>query len=229
MSISRVDDHDIAVAIARDISERIELERERIGREIHDGLGQRLTALTMLVTSIEKKTAARNAPEAVKLRELLSHLNETATEAQTLARGLAPVPEFQGGLATALKSLTQSINESAKIQCELKLSRPASVKDRALALQLYRITQEAVNNAVKHAKARNIAVELTTRRGLIQLKVSDDGKGIVPSKLAHGGAGMHIMRYRADIIGATLNVQSEKGKGTTVTCTLPKTTPPREE
>lgn len=231
MSISRVDDHDLTVAIARDISERIELEKEviessareqgRIGREIHDGLGQRLTALTMLATSIEKRAAARKDPDAAKIRELITHLNDTTSDTQTLARGLSPVPEFKGGLATALKSLAQGINGSAGIKCSLKTSRPANIENQTLALQLYRIAQEAVNNAVKHAKAGNIAVELTTRGGLINLKISDDGKGITPSKLAHGGTGMHIMRYRADIIGATLTIKSEKGKGTTILCPLP--------
>lgn len=95
--------------------------------------------------------------------------------------------------------------------------------DHAIALQLYRIAQEALNNAVKHANARNINVELLARGGSVKLKVSDDGKGTAQSKINHNGIGLHIMRYRADVIGATLEIHSERGKGTTVLCTLPDT------
>lgn len=234
MSITKIGDYDLYVAFARDISERKVLEREvieastreqeRIGREIHDGLGQRLTALTMMAASIEKRLAAKNGNEAGKMEELRTHLEEALAEARALSRGLAPVPEFTGGLRSAIKSLVRDLKESSGTNIHLKLSRSSSLEDSATDLQLYRIAQEAISNALKHSKAKIITVEMTTRRGCRSLKISDDGSGISFPELKHDGIGLHIMRYRADIIGATFEIHSEKGKGTTVVCTLPKAT-----
>lgn len=238
VSVSEIDHLGFYLLVARDISAQRTLEKEiidvstqeqeRIGQEIHDGLGQRLTALTMMTANLGKKLADLNKPEAALLKEYLKQLREASDEAHTLAQGLAPVPIDPSGLKVSLKKLADSVSASSGITCHLKSRRTQELNDRVQALQLYRITQEAVNNAVKHAKPDNITIDLAAAKGGITLKISDDGKGFDADGHAADGLGMHIMRYRANIIGAALEIHSERGKGTSIVCTLPRPTHPRK-
>ncbi len=230
VSISKIDHLDIYLLVSRDISVQRRLEKEvidvstqeqaRIGHEIHDGLGQRLTALTMLATGLEKKLTGVKTTDPALLKEFVKQLREAADEAHILSRGLAPVPIDPSGLSHALKGLAETISTSSDIACRLKADRAIELNNRTQALQLFRIAQEAVNNAAKHAHARNITIELAKRNGELTLTIQDDGKGI-DSGGRGSGLGIHIMQYRANIIGAAVEVHSEKGKGTTVLCTLP--------
>ena len=226
---------DIYLMVSRDMSIQRNLEKEviavstqeqeRIGHEIHDGLGQRLTALTMITASLDKKLAGIPKPEGALLKELLKQLREAAAEAHQLSMGLAPVPVDPSGLRFSLKKLAVSVSSATGIACDLKGRTMLKLDDRLQALQLYRIAQEAINNAVKYGSPRKITVELAASDGIFSLKISDDGKGFNPDAGGISGLGMHIMRYRANIIGATLEIHSEKGKGTTVLCSLPKNRP----
>lgn len=235
VSVSAIDHLDLYLLIARDLSAQRALEKEvinvstqeqeRIGHEIHDGLGQRLTALTMLTANLANKLAGLHKPEAALLKECLKQLREASNEAHKLSRGLAPVPIDPSGLKLSLKHLAESVTRSSGIACHLKARRTVELNDRIQALQLFRIAQEAVNNAVKHGHPRNITIELAALDGGIDLKICDDGKGFDPGGHAADGLGMHIMRYRANIIGSALEIHSEKGKGTTVLCTIPRERP----
>ncbi|MCO6414132.1 MAG: PAS domain S-box protein [Thiogranum sp.] len=230
LNVTQIDHRGLFIGIARDMSEKRALEKqiievstqeqERIGHEIHDGLGQQLSALTMMATSLERKFADRALPEAEPLRALVTHLQSASEEAHALSLGLAPVPIDPKGLEAALEKLTDHVQSAAGIACHLTVSHPVTVEDRTLAMQLYRIAQEAVNNAVKHARANNISIDLTTGKEGFILTVSDDGKGMATDSRNSEGLGMHIMRYRANIIGATLRVKSAVGEGTTLSCML---------
>lgn len=230
LNVTQIDHRGLFIGIARDMSEKRALEKqiievstqeqERIGHEIHDGLGQQLSALTMMATSLERKFADKALPEAEHLRALVAHLQDAAEEAHALSLGLAPVPIDPKGLEAALEKLTDHVQTAAGVTCHLTVSHPVTVEDRTLAMQLYRIAQEAVNNAVKHAHPKNISIDLTTGSNGFTLTVSDDGKGMETDSHNSEGLGMHIMRYRADIIGATLRVKSVPGEGTTLSCTL---------
>jgi two-component system CheB/CheR fusion protein len=100
--------------------------------------------------------------------------------------------------------------------------QPVLVRDNTVATHLYRIAQEAVNNAIKHSRAGSILIELKTENNRIELKISDDGIGIPISRSPSGGMGLHIMNYRAQAIGGTLTIERAPGHGTIVSCSAPQ-------
>jgi two-component system CheB/CheR fusion protein len=228
ITITEVDHLGAFVGIIRDLSAQKTLERqiadistqeqERIGLEIHDGLGQQLTGLSMVATSIKRSLASRNLPEAEKLDELIKQLQLAIKEARVLSRGLAPVPINPEGLADALTMLARDVQDKTGIDCSFESHHAVEINDRTSAMQIYRIIQEAVNNAVKHAKASKISIYLDSMNGTCELSVSDNGCGFDTKKNMSDGLGMSIMRYRSGIIGCNLEVKSAAGKGTTVRC-----------
>lgn len=216
--------------IQRNLSERRRLEREivevataeqeRIGREIHDGIGQRLTALSLLSAGLARSLMLeghRKAADAAAL--LLGELETAIGEARSLARGLSPIELDGSSLAGAVESLVEVAGKATGVACSFTLCGDVSHFDQASATHLYRIVQEALNNALKHSHARHIAVELASDADQVRLQVYDDGRGIAASP--QDGMGMSIMRRRADLIGAQLEVVSAPGSGTIVRCTCP--------
>ncbi len=216
--------------IIRNISERKALEQrlidvstieqERIGQSIHDGLAQQLTVLTKLATSLKRELTDAHSSEAEAAAKLAQHLQKALDVAKALSSGLAPVGIDSAGLGIALKGVVESVEASSRIACHADVLQPVSTMDRCAATHLYRIAQEAMNNAVKHAQPQNIFVELHTVGKDTILSIRDDGKGIKSGAKQEGMLGMHIMRYRADIVGARLRIISKAGNGTLVQCTL---------
>jgi signal transduction histidine kinase len=137
-----------------------------------------------------------------------------------LSHGLSPVSFEENGLTDALRKLAKDTSSVAKVNCEFEETTSGAACDPRTAEQLYRIGQEAVTNALKHGRANKIqiAMEVTPQR--VELRVSDDGKGFSYKSPNGSGLGLRAMKYRADQIGAELRIDSEKGNGTRVTCTL---------
>jgi PAS domain S-box-containing protein len=206
--------------LEREIVETSEAECRRIGRDIHDTLGQELTALSMLFGALAKRVTAELPREAGAVAEIAEQIKRTVTEARAMAKGLDPVGLHEGGLAASLEELGRSTRLLTGVACRLKCM-PVRLAEEAVATHLYRITQEAVNNALKHARARHIDITLEDREGMIVLAIADDGVGIRADAGQAGGMGMHTMRYRADTIGASLRVEQGPCGGTVVTCILP--------
>lgn len=218
--------HNVHVVL-RDLGERRRLEREvveaataeqeRIGREIHDGIGQKLTGLGLLCAGLRQRLLRERHEEAAAAADMLLQELQTATaEVRMLARGLSPIRIDNGSLGAALQGLADSVACSAGLVCELVLHGDVPGLDEGVATQLYRIAQEALNNAVKHAGARRLAVELEVRGAHACLQVRDDGIGLAQAR--HDGLGMSTMRHRAALIGASLEVESAPGAGTRVRC-----------
>jgi PAS domain S-box-containing protein len=233
---TKVDHLGLFVGLLRDISERKALEQEiieistfeqeRIGRDIHDGIGQQLTGLTMLASSLASKLEkARRPLEAEAATQLVEHLQRATEEAKSLSQGFSPVEIAPDGLVEALSILADRTATTSGIRCRLTASRPASAPNQFDAIHLYRIAQEATNNAVKHAKAGNIEIKLEDRDQDLVLSVHDDGVGIKPMKDRRGRLGLHIMHYRCDIIGGKLKIEPLPAGGTLVRCALPKEKP----
>jgi len=233
VTVTEVEGADLFVGIMRDLSAQRQLEQEvarastfeqeRIGQEIHDGLGQKLTALSMIAASLKRDLARQNVPENPTLNELIEHLRQATEEARALSRGLAPVPLTEQGLAAALSRLAEDIQAATGIACRFESHprHPVEVRSRTTAMQLYRIAQEAVHNASKHGKPRTITIRLARAGDCLELRVSDDGQGFSPDSARGEGFGLRIMRYRAAIIGAELQIESAPAAGTVVRCTLP--------
>lgn len=201
-----------------DISER---EQRRIGQDLHDGLGQHLTGIAFMSKVQEQKLAERSIPEAADSAKIVQLVNEAILMAKELARGLQPVMSDSRGLMSALQRYAAEISNLFGIACRFECAEPVLIHDNPTATHLYRIAQEAVNNAIRHGHAGSIAICLTGSGHQGTLRISDEGAGFQRPATPHSGMGLHIMNYRAGMIGGTLEVQRQQPRGTTVTCRFP--------
>jgi PAS domain S-box-containing protein len=232
LTVSEIDDIGIFVGIARDISAKRRLEKEvakastyeqeRIGQEIHDGLGQRLTGVSLLATTLRNELIEHELAEAETAKEIVEQLHQAIHEVRTIAHGLSPLPLMLGGLEDALARLADDTQFTTGIDCRFhsQVSETPLIEDRTVAMQLYRIAQEAVHNAVKHAHARTITLALDVKDGLPELVIEDDGVGIQLDDDAGEGIGLRIMRYRASIVGCNLTIESVPDRGTCIRCSF---------
>ncbi len=199
-----------------------ENERQRIGHDLHDGLGQLLTGISFLASAVKTSLDRKAAPEAADLNKLVGHIQKAIRQTRELARGLF-VDEFAPeNLRPALKELAATTTDIFGIPCRLRAHAPVALADANQARQLYRIAQEAVNNAVKHSQAKKIHIDLQKRQRHTTLTVQDDGIGMRRPAKRLDSMGLRIMQCRANLIGATLHLDSPPGHGTTVTCILPQ-------
>jgi signal transduction histidine kinase len=214
--------------IARDITERRRLERQlleissreqrRIGHDLHDGVCQQLAGIAYLLDILGDKLQDKAAPEAAEAEKIGVLINEATLQARGVARGLFPVRLEENGLVSALEELAESSAKRFRIECAFNHDSLPSTVDNEVALHLYYIAQEAMLNAVKHGKASSIQIVLRPEGDRHMLLVQDNGRGFDLADASRAGMGIRIMRYRAKVIGATLDVQSHAGQGTTVTC-----------
>lgn len=216
--------------LGRDVTERrwleqrlltaIDVEQQRIGADLHDGLGQKLTGLACLATALRDSLTDPQSAEQANLIAALS--NDATVESRALARGLCPVQlEQAGGLLSALTELVDSTEMIHGVRCRLRAQAENFECDHLTGVQLYRITQEAINNALRHGQARNIEVSLVSQGDEHKLTIADDGKGFdtdPKNRLLKGG--LRLMEYRATTIGGALTIDSEPGLGTRVICTF---------
>ncbi|MCI0627922.1 MAG: response regulator [Acidobacteria bacterium] len=198
-----------------------EQEQLRIGQDLHDGLGQRLTGIAFLSKALEQKLQEQSLPEAADTGRLTDLLNEVISQTKELARGLHPVETDPSGLMTALRRWADHITSVFGLSCCFECPDPVMIADNGMATQLYRIAQEAAHNAVKHARASRMIIGLGSADGQIVLTVQDNGAGFSRELEAAQGMGLQIMRHRAEAIGAALNIQSSPSDGTRVTCSIP--------
>jgi len=195
----------------------VEQERERLGRDLHDDLSQRLAGAALMTRTLAKELKGRSAADREKARALGDLLTEATSAARNLSRGLHPITITANGLPKALEEL------AARVPQNVRFNWPTSKKldlDPSVALHVYRIAEEAVGNAVRHAQAESITIELHPTPGRkIALTITDDGVGF--RRGAAEGMGLQNMRYRARVIRGTLKIASAPKRGTVVTCILP--------
>lgn len=213
----------------RDITHRVELEREiltisereqrRLGHDLHDDLCQQLAGIEFLSQSLAGELGAKAAAEAGQAKEIAQSVQHAMAQTRELARGLSPVGMEAEGLMEGLREMAARTSKVFRLDCTFRCAGAVLVPDHAVAIHLYRIAQEAVGNAVKHGKARHIEIDLAAAEDHLRLGISDDGIGI-PRKLKKSqGMGLRIMRYRAGVIGGSLDVRRGLRGGTTVVCT----------
>jgi len=212
----------------RDISDRKRLEREvlqisdleqrRIGQDLHDGLCQQLAGIELMSEVLEQNLSRKSKTEAAQAAKIAEGVRAAIGETRMLARGLSPVDVESNGLMSALQELASNTEKLFHVACRFECPQPVLVDDHAAATHLYRIAQEAINNAIKHGKARAIAVRLTAQSNQASLTVTDDGRGFVVKPEQTSGMGLRIMKYRAGMIGATLEIRRANGRGMLVAC-----------
>ena len=194
-----------------------ERERHSIGADLHDGLGQQLTAIELMCATL--KADAVGHPAIAKGLDCVGKmLREAIAQTRLLARGLVPVGNDPDALQIGLTELAERMNAVGAVRCDFDSPQPVALSDPVVAGHLYRIAQEAVNNAVKHARARRIIVRLKRTDGVLFLEVTDDGTGMSKNRT---GLGLGVMQHRAKVIGGELHVSSKRGEGVKVVCRLP--------
>jgi len=218
------------ISIQRDITERKRLEGEileisareqrRIGHDLHDGLGQHLAGIELMSRVLEQRLARQSKTAAAQAAQIGQHVREAIAQTRALARGLSPVALEAQGLMAALHELAANTSHLFRVACEFRCDPPVLIEDNQTATQLYRIAQEAISNAVKHGRPRNVVVTLARAHGQVTLTVTDDGMGLPPVLLDHPGLGLRIMRYRAGMVGARVELLPAQPKGATLVCTL---------
>jgi len=231
LAVSQVDQLGRFTGILRDLTARRALEREviecttveqqRIGQEIHDNLGQRLTGAAMLAKALERKLEQRELPEAETARRVTEQLRLALDEAHRLAHGLQPVDIDPRGLVAALKSLAHEFEATTSIKCRVDSAHFTEFSGRHAATHLYRIAQEALQNVAKHAQASEVMIRIGTQESQLQLAIEDNGVGLGTGRGRKGGLGLHTMQYRAGIIGAQFNATNASHRGTVIQCILP--------
>jgi len=205
--------------LEREIVNISENEQRRIGQDLHDGLCQYLAALNCSAESLRDDLEKLQLPaEAETAGNLANHLRDAVVETRELARGLVPAQFGDLGLVLALESLAQSVSRLQGVSCTFQFQDQAANCEKRTAMHLYRVAQEAVNNATRHGKARNILISLEAADHLLTLRVLDDGVGISDSPSTNG-MGLAIMGYRARLIGGQLAIQRHGNDGTMVSCT----------
>jgi signal transduction histidine kinase len=201
------------------ISER---EQQRIGRDLHDGVCQFLVAIGFTASMVSRELERESHVLAKTAAEIADFLQDAARQTRDLARGLSPVDRDEGGLELALDELAARTSRLAGISCSFVRPSPAQIHDNTQAIHLFRIAQEALANAVKHGRAKTVIIVLEAGEGACSLRISDDGIGFAANGSKKTGMGLSIMRYRARMIGGTLEIQRNAPTGTVVACTIEK-------
>ncbi len=204
-----------------ELLEIAERERRRIGLDLHDDLGQQLSALALMTKGLELKLAKRRARETSDAARIHNLVQQAMTHARDLAHDLAAVDSQGDDLPSALDGLARHATELFKISCRFDGEGAAPSLDSNVASQLYKIAQEAVTNAIKHGKAKRVGIRLSNGLGKMVLMVLNDGLPFPTLKKPAPGMGLRIMKYRADLIGASLEIIGNGTRGTEVICSVP--------
>lgn len=225
MVVCRTDE---VLGIVRDITNRKQLEREileisnreqrRIGQDLHDSLCQHLTGIGFMGKVLEKRAASHIPPEPADIREIVDLIDQAITMTREFSRGLNPVELQADGFMHALGKLAENVKRLFGVSCTLQCSDPIFIYDNEKATHLYRIVQEALNNAIKHGRADEIVISLARDAQTCTLTVSDNGIGYGKTPSHGKGMGLSIMRYRASMFEATIDIRGRPQGGTDLVC-----------
>ncbi|EDY21811.1 integral membrane sensor signal transduction histidine kinase [Chthoniobacter flavus Ellin428] len=219
----RVEALEHAQELEREILSAGEREQMRIGQDLHDGVCQTLAALDCAAQCLKMDLETEGSPQVKLAGEIQKRLSAATLEARNLARGIYPVTIQGDGLGLALRELVMMTNTLCQGKIGFESDDEFVVKDSEVALHLYRITQEALSNAMRHANATHVSVRLRRDQQHLTISVMDDGCGSA-IQARPDGMGWRTMRYRAKLIGAEIKMESKPAGGTTVRCLLPALT-----
>ncbi len=223
----------VFVGVIRDISERRELEaalidaigreQRRFGDDLHDGLGQELTGLSLLLSAFVRSARHGERLEDTDLEQALEVAQHALESCRSIARGLSPVTETQGGLVAGLQDLVTRLKTASGPALDFEAIGIARLGLSPVASDhLFRIAQEALANALKHAHANSIKVRLDIEPASVRLEICDDGEGLAVPEFSALGLGLRTMRYRASLLGAKFQITQREAVGTCIVCECPQ-------
>jgi len=214
--------------VARDVTARKRMENEileisnreqqRLGHDLHDGVCQQLAAIAYRAHIMARQLKEKNFSESAEASNISELINESLVQTRTVARGLFPVRLEEDGLAAAVEELTINIGKLYNIHCDYSTIGTLPTMHNSVAMHLHFIAQEAIMNAAKHSRASLITVRLNKENDFLVLTIKDNGVGFEAADEKRSGMGVGIMKYRAKAIGGILELQSQRGHGTQVTC-----------
>jgi signal transduction histidine kinase len=208
--------------LEKEVSEVTERERRRLGHDLHDSLCQHLAGTALAAQVLRAKLNSKLADEALEAGKLVGLIEEGIDLTRSLARGLFSPDLERGGLAAALEGLAHNTQERTGVHCEFHHDESQrEFGDATVLTQFYRIAQEAVTNALKHARARRIVIELDAADEELRLNVFDDGVGLDEASETNG-LGLKMMRHGAHLIGADFKASPNNPAGTIISCVLPQ-------
>jgi signal transduction histidine kinase len=208
--------------LERQVQEASEREQRRIGENLHEDLCQRLTGLEAASKLLKKRLAAAQLPEAQLAEEIAGEIRDSMLSARQMADELQPVAMLEHGFVAALEELAARARQRADITCQVEDHGFPAKLDPFVATHLYRIAQEAVGNALRHAQASTITITLAVNDGQLTFTVRDDGVGIPEAAEEEPGTGLRIMRYHADLVGAEFDIRRAEKGGTAVLARFPR-------
>lgn len=214
-----------------DITDRKELQRRlavvrtqeqrRLARDLHDDIGGELTGLRLLAATLQGQLEREGSPSVGRLTALVERIDAAHRRVRAVSQDLSPVEDVPEGLVTALHRLAEQCETTHGVPCRVVSDPPVQIGDGTLAIHLFRIAQEAVTNALRHGKAREIRLELVRDDRGVRLEIADNGTGLSPRPSRPRGFGLSAMRQRARELSGELTVQPRREGGTRVTCLIP--------
>ena len=201
-----------------EISER---ERRTIGNDLHDGLGQHITAMAFAARVLSKQLTSQDTQAARTAQEIIRLAEEGITQTRQLARGLLLTAIEPGSLNRELEELAATVQQQTGVRCQYESHRPPLVADSSTASHIFRIAQEAVRNSIRHAQPTSVNLSLTSDSQALVLSISDNGPGLPLTARKEAGVGLRVMAHRAKLIGGDFILESSPGKGTSIRCRVP--------
>ncbi|HET6497236.1 MAG TPA: PAS domain S-box protein, partial [Thermoleophilia bacterium] len=233
LSVSEIDNLGRFAGVLHDLSERQALEwrlaesqleeRRHMSRELHDEVGGHMTGIGLMAQGLQAELERVQSPLADRVRDLTHSIGEAQQRVRGVIHGLMPVEEIPEGLMAALRVLVQRHESASGIPCRFICEPPVRVDDPTTAKHVFRIAQEALTNAVRHANASKIVIRLERHGPMLRVDIDDDGIGLTVPESGHGGMGLLSMRQRAQLLGGSVVVQLRPGGGTMVRCSVPET------
>jgi PAS domain S-box-containing protein len=221
------------LAVLNDVTELKQLEREiieianreqqRIGSDLHDGLGQDLTGIALMLKGVAAQLRKESSAASHDVEDVIALVNNAIESTRTLARGLSPLGSGRGSLKEAIEPLAARISErfGVRVDCDLDFEEPLRLSETAVA-HVYRIVQEALTNVVRHSGGTEVSIDLRTAEGELHLRIDDNGRGFAATPANRPeGLGLKIMRYRAQMLGGDLAIDSAGNGGASVRCSCP--------
>jgi PAS domain S-box-containing protein len=209
----------------RDLLSIVERERERTGQELHDSIGQKLAGIAFMMEALSEKLSSKSlAEEASYVEKITKYISEATKQTRILAKGLDSIELESHGLKLALERLAATTKHLFGVSCTADCGAAATIEDASVAMNLYRIAQEAITNATKHGDPKNIDIRLIAENGHLTLTVENDGLPFSDDRMDSDGMGLKIMRRRAEMIGGSLEIHRRSHGGTRVACVFSNTT-----
>ena len=231
LSVSEIGRLQHFTGVLRDLSDRRKLEwrlaesqveeRRLMARELHDGMGGQMTGIGLLAQALQTQLAKTSSPLAAKAEDLVQSINDGQKQLRSIVRELMPVEAIPEGLMVALQDFAKQSETLYKVSCVFQCEKPVHFDDPTAARHVFRIVQEAVNNAVRHGQPAHVTIGLERIGPRLEIVVTDDGRGLKEIPAGHSGIGLASMRQRARLLGGDCSIQPREGGGTLVRCWIP--------